>query len=211
LEENHAGLSALALSADREPVAFWDKLTALPTVSVPSPVRRMLARHLPAPGLAFRVAQRVAGVGSLGRPRVVAIATWNDALVAREAKLSLPSAYDWALGRAAKPLRGATLVGAAVRCQDPTYRMDRAGGRAWVVRRLAPHCSRIELHEIPYRRDELALFTAMGAETANLHLASRAAISAVRADLSGRGGRWLHQAAERMLAATVADWQAWRG
>ena len=211
LEEEHAGLRALALSADREPVAFWKKLTDLPSVPVPSPVRGMLARHLPEPGLSFRVAQRIAGVGSLGRPRVVAIATWDDALVAREAKLSLPSAYEWALGRASKPLRGANLVRTAVRCQDPTYRMDHAGGRAWVVRRLAPHCSRIELNELPNRRDEIALFRAMGAETANLHLASRTAMSAVRADLARRKGRWFQAASEAMLEATLQDWQDWCG
>ena len=89
--------------------------------------------------------------------------------------------------------------------------MDHAGGRAWVVRRLAPHCSRIELNELPNRRDEIALFRAMGAETANLHLASRTAMSAVRADLARRKGRWFQAASEAMLEATLQDWQDWCG
>ncbi len=209
LEERHADLRALALSADREPVAFWNKLTALPSAPAPPQVRSMLSRHLPAPRLALRIAQRTAGVGSLGRPRLVALAAWNGGLVAREAKALLPSAYDWALNRPLKPPRGAHLVAAAVRCQDPTYRIDRAAGRDWVVRRLAPHCSRIELSELPGRRDETALLKAMGAETANLHLASRAAIPAVRADLARRRGRWLQAAGETMMAATLEDWEDW--
>jgi hypothetical protein len=211
LEEKHADLRTLALSADREPAAFWNKLTALPRAPASPQVRSMLSRHLPAPRLTLRIAQRTAGVGSLGRPRLVALATWNDGLVAREAKALLPSAYDWALNRPLKPPRGASLVAAAVRCQDPTYRIDRAAGRDWVVRRLAPHCSRIELSELPHRRDEAALLKAMGAETANLHLASRPAMSAVRADLARRPGRWLQAAGETMLAATLEDWEDWCG
>ena len=51
---------------------------------------------LPAPGLVYRVAHRVAGLGSLGRERYVALADWEGGRVAREAKALLPSACVWA-------------------------------------------------------------------------------------------------------------------
>src|SRR5262249_3427574 len=47
---------------------------------------------LPDPAVRYTVARRVAGVGSLGRPRFVAIADWNGAQIAREAKVAVPSA-----------------------------------------------------------------------------------------------------------------------
>jgi hypothetical protein len=50
----------------------------------------------------------------------------------------------------------------------------------------------------------------MGWETANIHLGSRAAISAVKRDLAKRKGRWLHKSSKAMLKATLSDWKYWR-
>jgi hypothetical protein len=55
------------------------------------------------------------------------------------------------------------------------------------------------------------LLEAMGAETANIHLGSPAALSALRHDLKARGSGWLRDAARRMVKATLKDWKAWRG
>ena len=44
-----------------------------------------------------RIAQRIAGLGSLGRERYVAIADWRRGKIAREAKALVTSAYAWAL------------------------------------------------------------------------------------------------------------------
>ena len=210
LEEDHSGLRAAALSADRDPVRFWTKMTNLPTVSAPAAVRRLLDSHLPERGLSFRVAHRVAGLGSLGRPRYVALAQWQGGLVAREAKVLLPSAYDWAVGKAARPIAGGRLLARAVRCADPTFAFTATGRTSWLVRRLAPHCSRIELAMLPKRRDEAALLEAMGRETANLHLGTPGVIAAIRADLKSRKGEWLASAAKAMVAATMADWKSWK-
>ena len=56
----------------------------------------------------------------------------------------------------------------------------------WIVRRLAPDCSRIELASLPAERDEARLLHAMGWETANIHLGSRDTAGAVRRDLERR-------------------------
>ena len=80
----------------------------------------------------------------------------------------------------------------------------------WLVRRLAPDCSRIELASLPKERDEARLLYDMGWETANMHFGSPAAIAKVKKDLASRKGRWLHKAAKSMHKATLKDWQQWR-
>ena len=51
---------------------------------------------MPERGPHWRVAHRVAGLGSLGRERYVALADWHGGSVAREAKALAPSACVWA-------------------------------------------------------------------------------------------------------------------
>jgi len=80
----------------------------------------------------------------------------------------------------------------------------------WLVRRLAPDCSRIELASLPQKRDEEKLLYAMGREIANMHFGRPRAIAAVKNDLAKRKGRWLHKASKAMLAATLEDWKVWR-
>ena len=207
LEESHPALRAMALSADRAPAAFWARLTRpKPMRDVPPAMRRLLARYLPEPKLDFRVVRRRSGLGSLGRPRFVALAALDGGWVAREAKAILPSACFWAAGRPAKRLHGAALLARAVRCPDPYVFFT----PQWQVRRLAPHCSRIALAELDARRDERRLLGAMGRETANIHRGTPAARRAVLRDLARRKDTWLLKAAQRMADTLVEDWQTWR-
>jgi len=206
LEESHGRLRDAALSAERDPVRFWKKLTARPVLRAPARVRKLLAARLPDPALKFRVVHRVSGMGSLGRPRYVALARWRDAEVAREAKAMLPSAYGWALGRAEATLHCASILARAVRSPDPFF----AFSERWQLRRLGPHCSRIELSALPKKRNEAHLLEAMGRETANLHLGSADAVPTVAADLKRRKKGWLLAAAAAMAEATMADWKTWK-
>jgi len=80
----------------------------------------------------------------------------------------------------------------------------------WLIRRLAPDCSRIELSSLPKDRDEARLLYCMGWETANMHLGSSRAVDAVKRDLTGRRGRWLHKSAKSMFKMGIADWNEWR-
>ena len=93
----------------------------------------------------------------------------------------------------------------AVRDCDPFVRLQ---GK-WIVRRLAPDCSKIDPGMFPRRRDESKLLRAMGWETANLHLGSLLTAE-VLADISKRRGHWLHKAAAKMVAATRTDWEEWQ-
>jgi hypothetical protein len=208
LEEHHAGLRKLAMSAEREPVEFWSKLTKLladPEPSVPGTAREALLGALPAPGLACQIRARPrAGMGSLGRPRYIALAEWASGWIAREAKASAPPASAWAAGADTRP-RIADAVAGAVRSPDPFYRL--VGG--WIVRRLAPRCSRIELGEL-VTADVRQLLAAMGAEAANVHLGTPDISPAILSDMDRRPEGWLQEAARAMCEFLEKDWQDWR-
>jgi hypothetical protein len=209
LEEEYPALRALALDQRRDPARFWAKLDDLPAAggAVPAAVGAAIEGLLPEPGLAYRVAHRSAGLGSLGRQRFVAVADWRGGRLAREAKALAPSAWRWARGETkARRIRYGDLLGHAVRCPDPWLRVR---GR-WVARRLAPDCARIELAELDKKRHEAELFRAMGWETANVHLGSPEATARVHDDLRRRPAGWLHEAATAMAAATIDDWRGWR-
>jgi hypothetical protein len=79
----------------------------------------------------------------------------------------------------------------------------------WIVRRLAPDCSRIELSALPMQRDEIKLLLAMGYETANIHLGTAEARD-IQKDLKKRPAGWLYNAARQMVDAVTADWERWR-
>ena len=98
------------------------------------------------------------------------------------------------------------IINRAVRSPDPFVQMR---GR-WIVRRLSPHCCRIELSVLPKGRDELRLLSAMGWETANIHLGSRAAVKPVRQHLNHLKSGWLLSAAKSMADAVTRDWRTWK-
>ncbi len=205
LAEEHRWLRRLALGRLRDPLAFWTKLEAIAPASPPREVAARLRAALPPGSRDVRFGHRVAGLGSLGRPRWVALALHGGARVAREAKPLLPPSSSRAKPAAAAS-QAALLLARAVRVGDPWSRFD--GG--WLVRRLAPDCARIDLAQLDAERDEARLLHAMGAETANVHLGTRAAVAAIGADLDARPARWLESAGDAFADAVTADAKAWR-
>src|SRR5579883_3236278 len=162
-------------------------------------------RGTPARRTGWTAGRRMAGLGSLGRERYVGLADWRGGSVAREAKALAPSACIWAMdGGGTAPILYQKIVDSAVRCRDPFVRLQ----KRWIVRRLAPDCSRIELSALPEERDELRLLHAMGFETANVHLGSIAARK-LAADLRRRPRNWLYRAAREMEKAVRADYEEW--
>jgi len=147
----------------------------------------------------------------------------------REAKALAPSAWDWAHGRAVKKvttlkIRYQKALDTAIRVKDPFVHLE---GK-WIVRRLAPDCSRVVLAQFPKAKEESRLLHAMGWETANLHIGG-GATKAIVADLKeasrklaaqsggGNGGRHdtgLERVAEhergtrRLSASLCTDRQA---
>jgi len=208
LSESHGWLRAIAESKLRDPVVFWGKMDRLPTLKgeIPESAREALEHLLPERGLPYRLAPRRAGLGSLGHLRVVAIADYKGGRVAREAKALTPSAMQWVNPKLPAEILYAVILRRAVRCPDPYVQLR----GHWLVRRLSPHCSRIELEALGTSREECRLLEAMGRETANIHVGTEEKRRAILKDLRGRKGNWLLGAAESMAHAMGRDWQAWR-
>jgi Uncharacterized protein conserved in bacteria (DUF2252) len=214
LGEKHKWLRGIAEGELRDPVHFWERMDSLPTLKSEAPISAIDAiEHLmPASGILYRLAHRTAGLGSLGHARYIAIADWHGGRIAREAKALVPSSACWAESRATPKDPGPaeilyqTIINRAVRCPDPFVQLR---GR-WVVRRLGPHCSRIELASLRGPDTELRLLHAMGWETANIHLGTPSARKSILHHLSKQKPKWLHHAAEAMLEAVREDWDFWR-
>ena len=203
LAERHDELREMASARLHQPVNFWDKLVDLPPDDrVPSSARKALARSMPDKDLETTVVHRVAGLGSLGRERFTALARWAGGRIAREAKTLAPSAGVFASGRDDRHNYHQDLLDRALRCPDPFVRIE----KRWVVRRLAPDCSRIELGALPKERHELLLLRAMGWETANVHLGT-ARPRALKVALEKRKRGWLNRAAQEMERAVLADFK----
>ncbi|HEX4959402.1 MAG TPA: DUF2252 family protein [Thermoanaerobaculia bacterium] len=209
LAERWPALWRLAMARLESPDKFWEKLEALPPVAanlVPESAIRALSGLLPEKGSMVRYAHRTAGAGSLGRQRFVAIADWCGGNVAREAKAAARSAFLWSHRGDAEPRQVyREILSTAVRCQDPFIAIK----RRWIVRRLAPDCSRIELADLMKEHEITQLLHAMGWETANVHLGSASA-PALLVDLVSRPESWLHDAVKEMLEEVHADWESWK-
>ncbi|HML18451.1 MAG TPA: DUF2252 family protein, partial [Bryobacteraceae bacterium] len=208
LAEHHTALRQAAVERLKQPELFWDKLNALRDWrgKIPSSAEKGLRRMMPEPGLQYRVVHRVSGLGSLGRRRFVALADWHGGSIAREAKELTDSAWIWAKARRRRSqIYYQEALDRSRRCPDPFVKLR---GR-WIVRRLAPDCSRIELSSLPTRHDAARLLHAMGFETANVHLGS-CDVKSIQADFRKRPSRWLQKAAVAMVEAVEKDWNQWR-
>jgi hypothetical protein len=209
LGESHSWLRQIAESELRDPVHFWAKMDSFPKIKDSAPVSAVDAiEHLmPAPNLKYTLLHRVAGLGSLGHARYVAVAEWHGARIAREAKALVSSACYWAHRNDGPPeILYQTVVNRAVRCPDPFVQLR---GR-WIVRRLSPHCSRIEMADVKTEGQELKLLSAMGWETANIHLGTKNARKSILRDVEKKKSKWLRDATDSMLQAVNDDWKTWK-
>jgi len=209
LEEKHDWLRDTATGDLRHPVQFWKKIERgeqMAMTSLPQTALKTLKAALPKEATLLRVRHRQSGLGSLGRPRYVAIGAWEGGNVVREVKAFVPSAVCWAWGeKPSSPSGLENLLENSVRCTDPFARLE----KGWIVRRLAPHCIRIELNEVPDERDEEQLFHAMGYETGNVHLASKKAMPHVLKHLKQFDADTLQKQASRMADEVRKDFHIW--
>lgn len=208
LAEHHPVLREMAVERLKDPEGFWARLNAIPSVRQEPPpgATKALRRMLPERGLKYRVVHRVAGLGSLGRRRYVALVPWRHGTIAREAKELAESAWFFAHPRSRNPgILYQEALDKSVRGPDPFVALR----GHWLVRRLAPDCCRIELASLPEKHDAARLLHAMGFETANVHLGSRDA-AVFSKDLAARPANWLFKAALAMVKSVHADWEEWK-
>jgi uncharacterized protein (DUF2252 family) len=91
----------------------------VPRRDVPMEAREAWRKTLP-PKADYRVVRRMAGLGSLGQRRFVAIVMHEGGYLAREAKATIPSASVWKEGRKGRGEQYyEKAISSAVRSHDP--------------------------------------------------------------------------------------------
>lgn len=182
---------------------FWEEIFALAPARRPDEAfAAALRKALPADTVSPMLSPRRAGVGSLGRLRLVASApVWCGGPVAREAKAVVPSCWN----RDARPGAGYASAGGHYRSPDPWLVLD----GDIVVRRLAPNSRKVDL-EGEHKGIRRRLLRAMGRDLAAVHAGDGAGVARVKEDLEMRGAGWLAAAARAVAAATESDWKAYR-
>src|SRR5437879_7949747 len=124
----------------RSSVRFWAKMQQCPpyTSKPPSEARKLIEASLPEPCRAYQLKRRIAGLGSLGHPRILALSSWEGAFIAREAKGIRTSAWAWCRGMSSQEVYGARWVERSIRVKDTCARFQ----GQWLVRGLRPDCWR---------------------------------------------------------------------
>ena len=209
LAEQNRFLRDIAVQQLKDPRKFWDRMQSWPVAnrsSVPKEVVQVLESKMPRPRPEYRIVLRQAGLGSRGHQRFVAIYHLYGGLVAREAKALVPSAANWVDCRHTPQILYAEILKDSVRVPDVTFEIH----GSWLIRRLAPDCTKIPLTELPGAMNEERLMYCMGWETANVHLGTKKAIPEVEKDLKKRKTGWLFAAAKDMAKAVRKDWKDWR-
>jgi hypothetical protein len=124
LAEHEQHLERLGIDAIKPVEHFWQKLNHLRVAKggTPNPARKALAAALP-DHMKYKLVRRMAGTGSLGQERFVAIGEWKGACIAREAKAMVPSDCVWLNGNSRAHSYSEQILEAADRSHDPFQRV----------------------------------------------------------------------------------------
>lgn len=208
LEDRHAWLRDLATATGQNARKHWRKLLSQEEAdenAIPSEARDLLRSHLPKCAAPVRFFRRMAGLGSLGRPRFVAMVEWCGGLLAREAKAAIPSAVHVASSRIDTPTdHSRKAVDLACRAPDPALHI----GEHWVVRRLSPEARKVEIDEVEHAPDQRHLLHAMGRELANVHVGSAGGAALIRSYLERLPDDWLRTASFLAAERVLEDYNA---
>lgn len=210
LDKGNSRLDKIARSQMPKKGTFWPKLkgqlTSVDEASVPEAAAGAIDSRMPSRHGDVDYGQRQAGEGSLGRQRFVGLTQARGKNVAIEAKEFLPSASYFANDEDGGKSYFESTIKRAVRSRDPYLGVE----DGWVVRKLSPNNTKIDLAELARIRDERSALYAMGYETANIHLGTKGAAKAVLADLKQRDDNWLVKATKKMTDSTLDDHEDWK-
>jgi hypothetical protein len=144
------------------------------------------------------------GGGSLGRPRFVAVATGQGGDIILEAKVIVPSGWDWAHKNegASQFLKVAQ---GAYRLPDPFLGVH----NGFVFRRLAVDTGKIDFDTPIPERLQSMLLEAMGQDLGSVHAAS-AGSSQIAGHLKTLPADWLQDAANKARSFVQKDFAAWQ-
>ncbi|OBS50666.1 hypothetical protein A8B73_20490 [Methylosinus sp. 3S-1] len=197
---DHVGCS------DEERRSFWDKIADCREVPADPGLLAGFAASFPdGEAKIFRYATRIAGGGSLGRPRFVVTARWRGGCIVREAKALTPSAWDWAHGESGGPNHFLDLARGSYRAPDPFLTV--AG--AFIFRRLAADSRKIELRDIDGAGLPARLLRAMGFDLGSIHAAHEGAADIPR-HLDALPRDWLPAAAKTAAAQVEQEHAEWK-
>src|SRR5947208_9573864 len=138
LDEQERWMRPYVAVTDHERDKFWHEIDHLPDATPPDAVKKAVeSAGFPEGAGDIRYASRVAGGGSLGRPRYVAIAEWNGGRIFREAKALVPSAWNWAHDDSSMHSHFLDLASGRFRSPDPFLRVHEGSGvqERFIVRR----------------------------------------------------------------------------
>lgn len=203
LDRDWAWLRDKVVVPEDERQKFWRKIAARKVETAPDRFLKALRAAMPEPRLHLDTARRIAGTGSLGRPRWIGVAEWRGAPVVREGKAVLTSAWSLAHGKPDDPARIADIASGRYRAPDPWYRV----ANGIVSRRLSPNNRKIEAGSIEDRLHGRRMLKTMGLELANIHAATDGAGTAIAKDLKSRKADWLRAATVIAAKAVQADYR----
>jgi Uncharacterized protein conserved in bacteria (DUF2252) len=206
LDEGETWLRPYAADTEEKSRKFWKKVDGYSKAKLPHEIACPLIASLPKHAENIRFASRVAGVGSLGRRRFVAVAIWRGGRVLREAKALVPSAWIWAHGGESGSSHFLALANGKYRAPDPFLEVN---GK-FIFRRIAADSRKIEL--VDARGSiRVNVLQAMGFDLGSIHAAGSAVVPLLRADLKKRPRGWLNAAAKTAVAAVKRDHEEWQG
>jgi hypothetical protein len=205
LDEGETWLRPYAADTEEKSIKFWKEVAGYPKANPPRKIADALVASLPKDAENTRFCSRIAGTGSLGRPRFVAVAFWRGGQVLREAKALVPSAWTWANGGKSKASHFLALANGKYRAPDPFLDAH----DKFIFRRIAADSRKIELVDAG-GSIRVNVLQAMGFDLASIHAAGAPGASTLRADLKKRPHGWLNAAAKTAVAAVKRDFEEWR-
>jgi len=206
LDEQETWMRAYVGVSDKKREKFWNRLDDLPATAAPAPVIAALQKSMPDSAPISKIASVQKGMGSLGRPRFVALAMWRGGKVTREAKALVPSAWDWAHARDLSPSRFLELSRVQFRSPDPWLEVH----NGFLCRRIAADSRKVNLKDDDDLMElHINLFNAMGFDLGAIHAADHRA-EAVKLHLDGLTDGWLYAAAETAAADVECDFETWK-
>jgi Uncharacterized protein conserved in bacteria (DUF2252) len=210
LDEHEIWIRPYVKCSDECRRKFWKEIDELPPADPDPPaVRTLLVQSLPGKAENDAFFRRVAGGGSLGRPRFVVVATWRGGRVVRECKALVASAWTWVHGKATPQHKFLQLASGLYRAPDPFLQVDRIVDQDFVFRRLSADSRKIDLGKDAGANLKLNLLRGMGADLASIHAATHEASEAIALDVKARGPSWLRSAARAASEATEKDFEVW--
>jgi uncharacterized protein (DUF2252 family) len=206
LEDRHPWLRDLAVASGADALEEWQTLTEkeIPASDVDRGARALLESALPTGSSNPRFGRRRSGLGSLGRPKYIAVAELSGGLVAREAKAAAPSAVHHA-AKIDDPLAEyREIERTACRVRDPFLRLE----DGWVIRRLSPEARKIELVDLAGISDLRHFLHATGRELANVHIGVLGSQEPLTTVLKALPAPWLRNASDLMSTFVRAEYKA---